>query len=105
MHANRVQFLEALDPRVIPALVGKLSREALGGDMEATKVLLGYACGRPQQAVELSGPDGSPLGLDVGSITMIILSTLAGDEHASARFALAARFKELADDARDRDGV
>ena len=40
MHANRVQLLEALDPRVIPALVGKLSREALEGDMEAVKVLL-----------------------------------------------------------------
>jgi hypothetical protein len=103
MQEFRRQFLEAVDPGTIPKLVGQLSAAALEGDFDATKLLLEYTVGKPSQALELSGPEGEPLGLNVGAITTIILGALAGPEHAEARVALATRFKELADDARDRD--
>jgi hypothetical protein len=103
MQEFRRRFLEAVDPETIPKLVEQLSAAALGGDFDATKLLLEYTVGKPSQALELSGPEGEPLGLNVGAITTIILGALAGPEHAEARVALAARFKELADDARDRD--
>jgi hypothetical protein len=100
MNEYRRAFLEALDPRVIPALAGRLSKDALQGDLEATKVLLGYAMGRPQQAVELSGPDGAELGINVGAITTVVLGALSGPEHAEARVRIAADLMRL-DEARD----
>ena len=50
----------------------------------------------------MSGPDGSSLGLNVGTITTVILNALAGPEHAEARVRIAADLMRL-DDARDAD--
>jgi hypothetical protein len=100
MHEHRMQFLEAIHEGTIPALAKKLQVAALEGDEFATKMVLDYALGRPQQAVELSGPDGSPLGVNIGQMTMIIMNALAGPEYAEARVRIAADLMRL-DDARD----
>ena len=68
---------------------------ALEGDLEATKLLLGYALGRPQQAVELTGADGEPLGVNFAAVTTIVLNALAGPEHAEARVRIAADLMRL----------
>jgi hypothetical protein len=97
--------LEALDPRVIPALAGKLSKDALTGDLEAAKVLMAYAMGRPQQAaaIELSGPDGEPLGINFHAITAVVMGALSGPEHAEARVKIAADLMKLERDDEARD--
>ena len=49
-----MQFLEAIHEGTIPALAKKLQVAALEGDLEATRLLLGYALGKPTQAVEFA---------------------------------------------------
>jgi len=96
----RGQFLAAIHPGTIPALARKLQHDALKGDEFAVRVLFDYALGKPSQAVELSGPDGSPLGLNFNAVTAIVLDALAGDP--ARRIEVAARLMEL-DDVRDDD--
>ena len=98
MHEGRMQFLDAIHAGTLAALARKLQVSALEGDLEATKLLLGYALGRPQQAVELSGPDGTPLGLNVGAVTTIVLNALAGPEHAEMRVRIAGQLMRLGGD-------
>ena len=62
MREHRMQFLEAIAEGTIPALAKRLQVAALKGDEFAVKVLLDYCLGKPQQAVELTGADGAPLG-------------------------------------------
>ena len=102
MHEGRMQFLDAIHEGTLAALAKKLQVAALEGDMDATRLLLSYALGRPQQAVEVSGPDGSPLGLNVGTITTVILNALSGPEHMEARVRIAADLMRL-DEARADD--
>jgi len=97
MYEGRMQFLDAIHEGTLAALARKLQVAALEGDMEATKLLLGYALGRPQQAVELTGADGEPLGVNFAAVTTIVLDALAGPEHAEARVRIAARLMELGD--------
>lgn len=102
MHELRRQFLEAIADGTIAALAKKLQVAALQGDMDATKLLFDYTLGRPSQAVELTGADGEPLGLNIGAVTTIVLNALSGPEHAEARLRIAADLMRL-DDARDDD--
>ena len=97
MHEGRMQFLDAIHAGTLAALARKLQVSALEGDLEATKLLLGYALGRPQQAVELTGADGEPLGINFAAVTTIVLNALAGAEHAEARVRIAAQLMELGD--------
>lgn len=97
MYELRRQFLDAIADGTIAALAKKLQVLALQGDMDATKLLFDYTLGRPSQAVELSGPDGEPLGLNIGAVTTIVLNALAGPEHAEARVKIAADLMRLGD--------
>lgn len=99
MHEHRMQFLEAINEGTIPALARKLQVDALKGDEFAVKVLLDYCLGKPAQAVQLSGPDGEPLGVNFAAVTTIVLNALAGPEHAEARVRIAAQLMELGGDA------
>lgn len=102
IHELRVKFLDAIHPDTIPALARQLQAAALRGDMDATKLLFDYCLGKPSQAVELSGPDGEPLGLNFGAVTNVVLGALSGPEHAEARVKIAADLMRL-DDGRDDD--
>lgn len=97
MHELRQQFLDALDAGTVPALAQRLRSDALEGSEFAIKLLLEYAIGKPSQAVELSGPDGESLGLNIGAITTIILGVLSGPEHAEARVRLADQLEAMSD--------
>jgi hypothetical protein len=50
------------------ALIRNLHALAMTGDLEAAKILLGYTYGRPRAQVELSGPDGGPMEVDVSVV-------------------------------------
>ena len=56
--ANRTAFLEAAGPEQVKALAAKLLEKALAGDVEAARLVLGYAIGRPQPAAD---PDRADL--------------------------------------------
>jgi hypothetical protein len=94
-HEHRMQFLDAVHPETIPALARKLQHDALKGDEFAVRVLLDYCLAKPAQAVELSGPDGTELGINFGAITTVVLGALSGPEHAEARVKIAADLMKL----------
>jgi hypothetical protein len=56
--AARAAFLDAVGPQQVKRLAGRLYRPALGGDREAAKLVLAYACGRPAQGAD---PDAGAL--------------------------------------------
>lgn len=93
--------LDTETPEQVSEVFVRLRELALEGDVAAAKTYLTFTIGRPPQALELSGPEGSPLGLDVHAIQTVILSALAGPQYADARIALAGELKKLAADARD----
>lgn len=97
MNEHRQQFLDAIDAGTIPALAQRIQAGALSGDEFSVKVLLDYCLGKPAQAVELTGADGEPLGVNFAAVTTIVLNALAGPEHSEARVKIAAQLMELGD--------
>jgi hypothetical protein len=54
---NRAAFLEAVSPTQVKALAGRLLAQALAGDVDAARLVLAYAVGRPQAAVDPDAAD------------------------------------------------
>jgi hypothetical protein len=97
-----MDFLNAIDPRTLPALARRLQAQALRGDMDSIKLLIDHTLGRPAQAVALTGADGESLGFNFHAVTAVVLDALADDP--ARRIEVAARLMELeTDDARDAD--
>jgi hypothetical protein len=94
MHDLRQALLEAVSPDDVRSVAGKLLELARAGDVPAAKIWLDYVIGRPAQAVELSGPGGAALDLDLGRLTGEVLAALAG--YPEARIVVAARLRSLA---------
>lgn len=88
----RAALLAAIDRQTIEAAARELGKQAAAGDLAAIKLLFDYCCGRPPQALEISGPDGEPLGSDRREA--IVLEAL-GEVDPAARLALARKLKEL----------
>jgi hypothetical protein len=101
MFQLRRSLLDAADPEAVARVGRKLAALAEAGDVQAAKVWLDYVVGRPAQAVELSGPAGEPLGVDLGGLHAALMATLAPFPEARVRVALA--LKGLADESRDVD--
>jgi hypothetical protein len=113
MFELRREILEsaAASPEAIRAAFSRLFRRAIGKnedkdgasiDIEAMKLYLAYAIGRPVQGIELSGPDGEPLGAEWAKVEAAIIAALApfGDQ---ARFAVAAALRGIVRDAGGTD--
>jgi hypothetical protein len=100
VHALRARLLEVVDEDAVGRLGRKLLELAEGGDLEAAKVLLAYALGKPPASVALTGPEGEPLGPDWGRLQSTILGALGA--FPEARVAVALELRRLADD--DADG-
>ncbi len=98
MQEYRRMFLDAIHPETIPTLARRLQAEALQGDKDAMKLLFDYVMGKPSQAVELTGADGSPLGVNFAAVTTIVLDALSGPEHAEARVKIAGDLMRLGGD-------
>jgi hypothetical protein len=76
MYELRQKLLGAVTPEAMEAIGKKLVIATLKGDLDATKVLLAYTIGRPPQAVELSGPEGEPLGVGLAELKLILVQAL-----------------------------
>jgi hypothetical protein len=55
--ANRSAFLEAVGPEQVKALAVRLLAQALAGNVDAARLVLAYAVGRPQPAADPDGAD------------------------------------------------
>ena len=87
----RAALLECATEEKVKAVEEALHELAVGGDVAAAKVWLDHVVGKPVQAVELAGPDGQALGMEV--VMTAVLAALA--PYPEARLAVAARLKEV----------
>ena len=94
MSELRRAILDAETPDRVAAVVEKMRVLALAGDTTAANIYIQTCIGKPLQAVELSGPEGEPLGLSLSTVTTVVLEAIKpyGPE---ARVAVAARLMEL----------
>jgi hypothetical protein len=88
----RQMLLDAVDRDKLVEAFGRLQDQAATGDLASLNLYLSYAIGKPTQAVELSGPEGAPLG---GDLVGLVMSALAG--FPEARFAVAAELRAIRD--------
>jgi hypothetical protein len=91
MYELRRSLLESATPRDIQAVAAKLVELAKDGDVAAAKIWLEFTCGKATQPIEVSGPDGEPLGASV--VLSAIMVALKDDP--SARLKVAAAFRKL----------
>ena len=103
MKKLRRSLLDATSAEDVKAVGSKLLELAKGGDVAAAKVWLDHVIGRPKEAVEISGPDGSTLDLSV--IVSVIMLALGDDQAARGRGAAAFRQLGRADGGLDADGM
>ena len=87
----RQSIFDAVGPDQVRAVIATMANQAADGDVAAARVFLEYTCGKPAQSIELSGPDGGPLGVDVHSVTAVIMMALADDPAARFKVAKALR--------------
>ena len=89
MKELRRALLDCATEVKVKAVEESLHELAVGGAVAAAKVWLDHVVGKPLQAVEVSGPDGQALGMEV--VMTAVLAALA--PYPEARLAVAARLK------------
>jgi hypothetical protein len=94
----RKTLLDATDRDNLLAVWRKLEQVALAGDLQAMNLYLQYTVGKPTQALELTGPEGQPLGAD---LIPTIMAALA--DYPSARWEVAAALRVARDSGRTWD--
>ena len=103
-HFRKV-LLDALTDDDIKKALAKTIELVEEGNATAIRMILEYGCGSPAQMLELSGPDGEPLGVTANQFADAIVEALGG--HPDARRAAALAIRRLASANRpgdDRDG-
>lgn len=95
MQALRKALLDSAEPDDVRRVGKRLLALAEEGDVQAAKVYLDFLIGRPAQAIELSGPDGEPLGVDWERLQTVLLTSLS--RFPEARLAVVMALKGLAD--------
>jgi hypothetical protein len=86
------------------AILDRMIALAQDGNVPAAKLLIEHLCGKPLQAVQVSGADGEKLGLSVADVQLAVIEALADDQSAKAKVAV--KMKELYERvARLRGGV
>jgi hypothetical protein len=91
----RGMLLEAVEPKHVQAIYKVLLKAAIGGDIQAARLVLEYALGKPAQSLELTGAEGASLGGDWVQFQGVIVSALAG--FPDARLAVAAELRAIRD--------
>ena len=87
----RKQLVKAITPQDIFDIGEKLKAMALAGDTQAARLLLDHVLGKAPQHIELSGPEGTPLGLSLADLQVSIWESLKDAPEARAKVALALR--------------
>jgi len=95
-HELRKVLLDTTSAADVERVGRKLYEMALDGDVQAAQVWLSYIVGKPTQAVQVSGPDGKALGVQV--IVAAVLKALG--PYPEARLAVAGKLAAI-EDARD----
>jgi hypothetical protein len=98
----RQMLLEAVEPKDVQDIYNVLLKATLGGDVQAARLVLEYALGKPAQALELTGAEGSRLGGDL-TLQAVIVSALAG--FPEARLAVAAELRAIRDATAEAEGA
>jgi hypothetical protein len=98
MNELRRAALEAETPERVREVVDRMRTLALAGDVPAARTYLDTVIGKPPQGVELSGPDGAPLGVDLAAVEVAVLTVLKPYGEA-ARFQVAMALRGMAIDA------
>jgi hypothetical protein len=93
MQELRQAILDAVTVDQVKAVIDKLRELAGDGDVAAARVFLEHVIGKPVQALELSGPEGESLGVEMVTLTTTILASLAG--HPEAKLVVAAALQKL----------
>jgi hypothetical protein len=98
MATLRSALLDSTTPEDVQAVGAKLAELAKAGDVQAARVYLEHVIGKAPQSVELTGPDGSALGLDWQRVEAAVLAALQpfGEQ---ARFAVALALRGVVNDA------
>jgi hypothetical protein len=99
----RQMLLEAVEPEHVRAIYNVLLKATLDGDVQAARLVLEYALGKPAQALELTGAEGSRLGGDLTQFQAVIVSALAG--FPEARLAVAAELRAIRDATAEGEGA
>ena len=102
MHELRQALLAAVRPEDVQAVGARLLELARAGDIQAAKVWLEFVIGKPSQAIELSGVDGTTLKIDIGRVAGEILAALS--DQPEARILVAARLRSLVGEDLGHDG-
>jgi hypothetical protein len=112
-YLKRIKYLKAIvltsaTPEQVRAVIVRLGEQAAEGDVAAAKVYLDHVLGRPAQAIELSGPDGEPIGIEMARLRGVILAALADEPEARykvARALMAIEVGGVGDDTARDDGA
>jgi hypothetical protein len=91
MHELRHALLAAVRPEDVQAVGAKLLELARAGDIQAARLWLEFVVGKPSQAIELSGPEGEPVGLDWDRLQTTLLTALTRFPEARVEVAMALR--------------
>jgi hypothetical protein len=91
MKELRRALLDSATPEDVKQVGQTLWELATRGDVQAARVWLEFVIGKPPQALEVSGPDGQALGMEV--VMTAVLVALA--PYPEARLAVAAGLKEV----------
>jgi len=75
---------------------------AASPDIAAAKLLLDHWCGRPTQSIEVSGPDGDNVRLDVANMASVIMIALK--DHPEARYKVATALRQIGQQEVQHDG-
>jgi hypothetical protein len=97
-YLRRIKFLKAhllaaATPEQVRAVIVKMGEQAAAGDVASAKVYLDHVLGRPGQTIQLTDPDGEPLGTDLARLRSVILGALA--DFPEARFKVARALLDL----------
>jgi hypothetical protein len=110
--ANRTAFLEAVGPEQVKELAARLCARAQAGDLEAAKIVLAYAIGRPGPAADPDRADLDEWQLLDGwpTLAQVLRSFIDGAEVAEAvdlvhEVRAGASRRPLLDRLRNRDRV
>jgi hypothetical protein len=76
MHDFRRSMFDAGDAETLKGIFRKVGELALGGDLGAAKLYIEHLAGRAVQAVELSGAADDDPGVDLNTLTQIIVAAL-----------------------------
>jgi hypothetical protein len=87
----RRALMECATPQKVAEVEAVLFRLAVEGDITAVKCWLDHMCGRPPQALEVSGMEGRTLGME--AVTAAVMAALA--EFPEARAAVANRLAAI----------